>query len=114
MGGAQDWRTISSKSNIRLIGSLSSIARLASPLIKMSAAAAAISLIGWRTVVSGGQTTRAVGVSSKPATDRSLGMDRPIRAAVDITPKAMPSLAAKIAVGRSAWRSSCSPACTPD
>jgi len=44
---------------------------------------------------------RAIGVSSKPQTDTSLGTDRPRSQIAQIAPAAMSSLAAKIAVGGS-------------
>ena len=64
-----------------------------------STAEPAMAAIGCRTVVSSGQTVVAVGVSSKPTTERSRGTSRPRRWATDTAAAAMSSLLAKIAVG---------------
>src|SRR3569832_1078259 len=47
------------------------------PAISFSAAERAIEALGQRTVVSGGQTWAAIGVSSKPMIDRSRGISSP-------------------------------------
>ena len=56
---------------------------------------------GWRTVVSAGTATVASTVSSKPTTEQSPGTVSPRAAASCMTPMAMLSLNAKIAVGGS-------------
>ena len=66
----------------------------------LSAADRPIATMGQRTVVSGGQTLAAMGVSSKPMIDRSSGTDRPMLRAACKTPAAISSLLAKIAPGR--------------
>jgi hypothetical protein len=82
--------------------------------ISRSTAARAIASVGWRIVVSGGQTRLLAGESSKPAIARSPGIARPWRCAAASTPSAMSSLLAKTAVGW--WRSLSSwcVAATPD
>jgi hypothetical protein len=84
-------------------------------LIRISAATPAISAVGWRTVVSCGQTTWALGESSKPTRVRSRGISMCRRLATAMTPSAMSSLPAKMAVGR-LWAScsSRSPASQPE
>jgi len=74
----------------------------------------AIASVGWRMVVSGGQTRLLAGESSKPTIARSPGIARPWRCAAASTPSAMSSLLAKTAVGW--WRSLSSwcVAATPD
>src|SRR3984957_16145387 len=52
----------------------------------------------WRTVVSGGQNEAAVPMSSKPTTLTSPGMSRPSSCSARIAPRAISSLAAKMAV----------------
>ena len=63
------------------------------------AAVSAISMSGWRTVVSGGPIQRVSGRSSKPTTLRSSGMRRPSSRAASYTPSACRSLCAKRPVG---------------
>ena len=57
------------------------------------------SAIGTRTVESGGVENRAIGMSSKPATDTSVGTSMPNRRSSDNTPRAIVSVAANTAVG---------------
>jgi hypothetical protein len=52
----------------------------------------------WRIVVSGGQNDRASAISSNPTMLMSPGMSRPISCSARITPSAIWSLAAKMAV----------------
>ncbi len=82
--------------------------------MRMLAAAAPMSDIGWLMVVKPGQTMPAVAMSSKPTTERSLGITSPRAWAVASTPRAISSLQAKIAVGGSAMDSSFSAASSPD
>jgi hypothetical protein len=73
-----------------------------------------MSRIGRRTVVRLGQTRDAIGRSSKPTIDRSRGTSRPASRAAFMTPMAISSLPAKIAVGGSAMASRLAAASTPD
>jgi hypothetical protein len=52
----------------------------------------------WRTVVSGGQKDAAMSMSSKPTTLTSPGTSRPTSCSARMAPRAISSLAAKIAV----------------
>jgi hypothetical protein len=67
----------------------------------------AVTSKGWRTVVSGGVTYAATGVSSKPTTLMSSGTRRPASSSARISPMAMSSFAANTAVTEaspaSAW-----------
>ena len=67
--------------------------------IRICAALTPMSPWNWATVVSGGVTSRAAEMSSKPATAMSRGMAMPRSRSACITPIAIRSLAAKIAVG---------------
>ncbi len=62
--------------------------------------------IGWRTVVSAGQTTSAIGASSKPTTESCSGTAIFLAWATAITAAAMSSLLATMAVGGSGRSSS--------
>lgn len=77
----------------------------------------AISLIcwsGWRIVVSDGCTWLAAGISSKPTIEISWGIRLPFARAASITPNAISSLAAKMAVGGSGKLNNFWPASNPD
>ncbi|MEV6494099.1 hypothetical protein AB0M20_36565 [Actinoplanes sp. NPDC051633] len=50
-------------------------------------------------MVNGGDSNRAIGVSSKPTTLRSPGTRRPLTLAASMTPAALSSVTAKMAVG---------------
>lgn len=67
--------------------------------MSLVAASRAIARTGRRIVVSAGLILVASALSSNPATDKSRGTERPISVAVWITPAAMSSLLAKMAVG---------------
>lgn len=69
-------------------------------------AVAAISASGWRTVVSGGESQRASGRSSKPTTLMSSGTRRSRSANAPYTPGAIRSEQRKTAVGGSGRPSS--------
>ena len=62
-------------------------------------ATSAIFVMGCLTVVKAGHTWEASGVSSNPTTESSSGISRPRSRASNMTPAAMSSLLAKIAVG---------------
>ncbi len=67
-----------------------------------STARAPIAAIGCRTVVNSGHTIPAM-VSSKPTTEMSCDTLSPLRWTIDITPAAISSLLAKIAVIFRSW-----------
>jgi hypothetical protein len=73
--------------------------------ISMCAASYPSWYIDWSIVVSGGPATADSGMLSNPTTERSPGTLSPSALATSKTCRAMASLAAKIAVGRSGDRS---------
>ena len=70
-------------------------------------AVAPISISGCRTVVSGGITSDASGMSSKPTTERSSGTRSPASRAALMAPNAAVSAEVKMAVGGGSSDSSC-------
>src|SRR5690606_4928997 len=76
-------------------------ASLRRPAISMRAACRAMSSVACLAVVSAGHECREIGLSSKPAMDRSYGTFRPADFAAASTPAAISSLEPKIAVGGS-------------
>ena len=109
LAGAVDSRTISS------MGRPSNCTAPSDPFSTSKWTACSVrSLIGCRTVVSGGQTIPDSGVSSNPVTEISVGMSSPARWSASMAPAAMSSLAHAIAVTGTSSRNSCSTVSTPD
>jgi hypothetical protein len=98
---------------IRRVGTIVVPASAAAPAETLASSLRTLSLPtvskSWRTVVSGGQSEAATSMSSKPTTLTSPGMSLPCSRSARMTPRAIWSLAAKIAVtsGRRARVSPC-------
>ena len=85
-----------------------------SALISMRAPTRPSSWRGWLTVVSCGVTKSENSMPSKPTIDTSCGTRTPPSVTVFMNPMAMKSLAANMAVGRSARARKSRPAATPE
>ena len=104
LGGQGSRRIADDQRTVERLGGGDCRARPESTGAGAPAACDAMSLVGWRTVVTGGHVCKAVGESSKPATERPSGSAMPASRAATMAPAAMSSLLATIAVGLSGKR----------